>query len=231
MAGSVPAPADVRWYRAIGDLGSCVAPALVAGLMALDAKEAGSRSRAQQLCGAFLWLDEGARRTLLERYSLLIDDARESAAVTFGLARYQLAADVVWSLWCESNSRRQYESRVAALWGLTDLQDSRAAAAVGRMLTAGERFYELLGFAAATGDEGTIAPLLARLDRAKDRQESMDCLMALGAITGRVGSVSMEQTIVRELGISEAARARELVSLLTSEFGPRVHEYYGAFGV
>jgi hypothetical protein len=231
MAGSEPAPEETEWYRAVAAHGRDAAPALLAGLSALDPHDGCGRLRAQQLAGAFLWLDKAAVQSLLERFSQLTGVSKASSSVTLGLAHCTAAGDALWALFCDALAQGPRESLVAALWGLADLHDARASSAVAALLSSGVRFYEVLGFAAAAGDVAAVPPLLSRFDRAADQQEALDCLMALSAITLRLGCEVVERAMVRELGSGEQARARELVSLLTTDLGAKARDYYGAFGV
>jgi hypothetical protein len=140
----------------------------------------------EHLIAELRWRGSAGADVLLDCFDHLNNYGKSLACVTLGLLGAQAAADRIWSFYQQSQSMRDGEYWIGALWGLIDLKDERAGEALADLLVEGRDFYERFGFVALAGDARAVIPLLKMLVRTP-ADDSDDVKIALLGVVHRIG--------------------------------------------
>ncbi len=223
--------AETAWEERMQQLGPEVLPLIVERLQqSRTMRDADARTRLHEMLIAHLrWRGDEGAEALLSAFDALDDYGRSLACVVLGLLKAGDAAGRIWDYYQKvaRNPRESY--LVGALWGLVDLQDERAGAAVAELLQRGHVFYERFGFAALAGDARAIGPLFQILARAQ-ADEPEDVVMAIAAIGHRIGREALRAEIAR---VIPASRPPEEADVMADQILARtpsdVEEYFSLY--
>ncbi len=183
----------------------------------------------EKIIAALRWLGDDGGETLLNCFDALDDYGKSQACVVLGLLGVRAAADKLWAFYERAVWELKNDSFVGALWGLTDLHDARAAAALTDLLEQGRGFYELYGLLALTGGARAVLPLVATVEGAA-RDASMDPTMALIAIGHRIGRAALIAELARNATMeADRAIAAEVADGILGKPADWPEEHFEAF--
>ena len=122
---------------------------------------------------------------------------------------------------------------VGALWGLIDLGDVRAAAALADLLWEGCYFYELFGFLSLAGDARAVIPLLliSTMSSASNREVGQHAAMSLLSIAHRIGREALLVEF-QEVGPQTARQQRQREGMaddILANSPRKAEEYFALF--
>lgn len=178
---------ESAWMARVRQFGLTLVPLIAARLKASrDIEDEDARDTARErLIAALRWCGLLGARALRDCFTDLDEYAQCLACVVLGLLRARSSADLLWDYYQKAKSRPQ-SYFVGALWGLIDLKDERAGAALAELLAVGRAFYELFGMISLAGDARVIGLLFgALLQGTEDEKEQAS--MALPAVAQRIG--------------------------------------------
>jgi len=223
--------AETAWEERMQRLGPEVLPLIVERLQQSGTMgDADARTRLREkLISHLRWHGDGGAEALVVAFDALDDYGRSLACVVLGLLKAGDAAEPIWDYYQKvaRNPRESY--LVGALWGLIDLQDERAGAAVAELLQRGHALYERFGFAALAGDARAIGPLFQTLARGQ-ADEPEDVVMAIAAIGHRIGREALSAEIARVLPASRPPEeAGTVADQILARTASDVEEYFSLY--
>lgn len=227
LAGEAVPPADAEWHARVREMGPRILPELTQAFWKED--QTLDRPLAlQNLAGAHLWLGEEAGAALVARLLDISGGTAALASVVLGLGGSAGAGDAIarfHEIESQFPARRHF---VGGLWGLLDLRDRRAPAAIAQWIESGTRFYELYGMAWLCRDDALIIPLMCVLQSQREPAERTDALMVLATIASSIGAVEFEAHL-RSGFQDQEADAHELVATVIGISPARAARHFEAF--
>jgi hypothetical protein len=187
LASQAHGLAEAAWMSRIRQFGLAVVPLISQRLKASrDIEDEDARDTVRErLIAALRWSGLLGARALQDCFADLDEYAQCLVCVVLGLLHAKSSADWMWDYYQKMKNRPQ-SYFVGALWGLADLEDERAGAALAELLAEGRTFFELFGLISLVGDARSIGPLVAvMLKGSKDEKEQAS--MALPAVAQRIG--------------------------------------------
>jgi hypothetical protein len=223
--------AGFTWDDRIRAFGVQALPAMRAHLLAAGKlQDAELRHQVyEKIIVALRWLGDDGGKTLLGCFDGLDDYGKSLACVVLGLLGVRAAADRLWAFYERSVRKPKDHHFVGALWGLTDLHDERAGAALTDLLERDRGFYELYGLLALAGGARAVLPLVLKAEQAA-KDDNLDPMMALVAIGHRIGRAALIAELARTaVDESERAVASDVADAILSKPADWPEAHFEAF--
>lgn len=179
--------AEYPWLKRMQAFGPSAVPEVVARVRG-DWLRSHPRSAAgiqERLIAALRWSGEAGAQGLADCWDGVDDYGRGLACVALGLLDAKPEADRLWTF-LENRLSGPKPHWVGALWGLIDLDDTRAADALLQCLMTEHYFYEREGFLSRAGDARAVRPLISEIMHGPERLRG-DAMWALTGIAHRLG--------------------------------------------
>lgn len=228
LAAEALGAAEQTWHVRLRQFGPPVVP-LLAHALRQSALLHGERQNhfVEHLVSAFYWFGDPSAAALLGCLDALDDYGKSLSCVVLGLLRYKPAAGRLWDFLNHARAACKDPERlyVGPLWGLTDLDDARAADAIASLVGAGKWFYELADFVALAGDLRCVEPVLVALSLDPSREDRQDLMMALASILQRSGTLPFAGKVKKAVGTAEVAAAERFVKDLAEQLVPQCDAY------
>lgn len=228
LAPEAVGAAEQTWHLRLRQFGPPVVPLLAQALGKFTVLQGERRnSFLEHLISAFYWFGDPGAAALLGRLEDLDDYGKSLGCVVLGLLGHRPAAERIWDFLnhalgtCEAPERLY----VGPLWGLIDLDDSRAADAVASLLAEGKWFLEMPDFVALAGDLHCVEPVLAALAQSSSKEERQNLMMALACVLQRSGKSAFASAVSQAVGAGDAAAAERFVDDLAEKLAPQCDNY------
>jgi hypothetical protein len=222
---------EAVWRRRVQSFGPAIIPSIVDELRYARDLDGYARSAAyERLVSALYDQGQAGADALLAGFDELDDYGKSVASVILGLLQEPESADVLWAFYQRVKDDPSESYGIGALWGLIDLQDSRAADALEERQWTDHLFYEAFAMAYKAGDERAVMPLMYAFAQGSDEAKD-GAVHALAAVVQRIGIdafLEAQSPLEEKAGISPE-RLQALAEHLHARSPKAAEAYFSVF--
>jgi hypothetical protein len=184
------------WYRRMQALDPAVAPLVGDALRhAGEVEDESARSVVyERLIGALAYYGAPGAAAISAAFDTLDDFGKSLACVALGRLGAREHADRLWRYFEHARQEVTTYHFVGALWGLVDLEDSRAGDALFDLLWNGWVFWEAFAMAHLVGDVRLVLPLMAIFVEGDDEAKDL-AFWALVSLAHQLGRAELLQAL------------------------------------
>jgi hypothetical protein len=211
--------AQQAWFKRMGTFDKEAIPAAVRRLKSSQSigNERERHFVVERMLVVLFKLGEPGAQAILDAFNSLDSYSQSLACVTFGVLRYQPAAETMWRYFQSIKDGADVGAITGALWGLIDLRHPQVDEALAAILDTDVQFTEQYNLVAHAGGPACVQSLAHRLNKAlgsehPDDGERYEILFVLAAIGHRLGEEQF-QTLLRDVVEPEESVAA-IVSML-----------------